>query len=104
MNGVVTNQVVTEDFSAQEPHSSSNDISTTAALTQCFSEQKSYFQKNTYPSYQQRIDDLRKLKRVLIDNEHAFIEAMSKDFGHRSVDDSKLGDILGTVMGINYTI
>jgi len=104
MNDVATQQVVTEDFLAQEDHLSSGDISTIGALTHCFSDQKSYFLNNTYPSYQQRIADLGKLKSLLIDNQQAFIEAMSKDFGHRSEDDSKLGDILGTVMGINYTI
>ncbi|WP_438819286.1 coniferyl aldehyde dehydrogenase [Colwellia marinimaniae] len=104
MNGVATALEVTEDFSTQLPHSSSNDISSSAALAQCFSGQKSYFLQNTYPSYQQRIADLHKLKCLLIDNQQAFIEAISKDFGHRSADDSKLGDILSTVMGINYTI
>jgi len=104
MNDVAIPQVVTENLLAQESHLSSGDISTTGELAKCFIEQKSYFLQNTYPSYQQRIADLLKLKKVLIDNEQGFIEAMSKDFGHRSADDSKLGDILGTVMGINYTI
>ncbi|WP_019029983.1 aldehyde dehydrogenase family protein [Colwellia piezophila] len=104
MNDVVSPLVETEDLSVQQLNSSNNDISTSSALAQGFSDQKNYFAQNIYPSYQQRITDLNKLKRLLIDNQQAFIDAMSEDFGHRSADDSKLGDILSTVMGINYTI
>ncbi|WP_156115745.1 coniferyl aldehyde dehydrogenase [Colwellia psychrerythraea] len=104
MNDVAIPMPASEEISAQQPHSSGNDISTSDALAQGFSAQKSYFLQNTYPSYQARIDGLNKLKALLIDNQQAFIDAMSKDFGHRSADDSKLGDILSTVMGINYTV
>lgn len=104
MNNVTTSLAVKESLFGQDNHFSSNGISTNAKLEQCFSSQKTYFLQNIYPSYQQRINDLRALKRLLIDNQQAFIEAMSADFGHRSADDSKIGDILTTVMGINYTI
>jgi coniferyl-aldehyde dehydrogenase len=80
------------------------EITTQQALADTFSQQKEYFANNTYPSYQNRISDLNKLKTILIDNQDAFIDAMSQDFGHRSADDSKIGDILTTVMGINYAI
>lgn len=80
------------------------EIITKTALTDTFLQQKAYFAGNTYPSYQTRINDLKKLKALLINNQEAFIDAMSQDFGHRSVTDSRIGDILTTVMGINYTI
>ena len=80
------------------------EITTTLALTDTFLQQKKHFANNTYPSYQKRISDLNKLKAILIDNQQAFIDAMSQDFGHRSADDSRIGDILTTVMGINYSI
>lgn len=79
-------------------------ITTPQALADTFLQQKEYFAKNTYPSYQVRINDLKKLKALLIDNQQAFVDAMSQDFGHRSADDTKIGDILTTVMGINYAI
>lgn len=80
------------------------EITTKKALTDTFLQQKHYFAKNTYPSYQQRITDLKKLKALLITNQQAFIDSISQDFGHRSADDTKIGDILTTVMGINYAI
>ena len=79
-------------------------ITTQKTLADTFSQQKKYFANNTYPSYQERISELKKLKAILIDNQDAFIDAMSQDFGHRSADDSRIGDILTTVMGINYAI
>tara|TARA_R110000744_G_scaffold114968_3_gene215013 strand:+ start:8935 stop:10347 length:1413 start_codon:yes stop_codon:yes gene_type:complete len=80
------------------------EIITKTALTDTFLQQKEYFASNTYPSYQERINDLIKLKNIIIDNQDAFIAAMSQDFGHRSAADSRIGDILTTVMGINYSI
>jgi len=79
-------------------------ITTQKALTDTYLQQKEYFTNNTYPSYQERIGDLTTLKAILIDNQDAFINAMSQDFGHRSADDTRIGDILTTVMGINYAI
>ena len=76
----------------------------TTDLAQTLLAQQQFFLKNAYPSYQQRIDDLKALKGLLIDNQQALSDAMSQDFGHRSADDSKIGDILTTVMGINYSI
>lgn len=80
------------------------EITSQKALTETFLQQKQHFANNTYPSYQERLSDLTKLKAILVDNQQAFIDAMSQDFGHRSADDTKLGDILSTVMSINYAI
>lgn len=66
--------------------------------------QRVQFNKNPYPEYQSRVNDLKTLKRLLLDNQEAFIAAMSQDFGHRSEDDSRIGDILTTVSGINYSL
>ena len=80
------------------------EITTKLALKNAFKQQKQYFSGHTFPSYSERINDLRKLKSLLLDNQQDFIDAMSQDFGHRSAEDTKIGDILTTVMGINYTI
>ena len=79
-------------------------ITTKDELLTAFSQQKHYFSQHTYPNYKNRISDLVKLKAMLIDNQEAFIDAMSQDFGHRSADDSRVGDILTSIMGINYTL
>jgi coniferyl-aldehyde dehydrogenase len=73
-------------------------------LNETLVEQKKKFQLSNMPTYKQRINDLKAVKKMLLDNQEAFISALSDDFGHRSKDDSKIGDLLTTVQGINYTI
>jgi coniferyl-aldehyde dehydrogenase len=65
---------------------------------------KTAFKKAPFPSIKQRQQDLKTLKALLLDNQDALIEAMHKDFGNRSSDDSKIGDILTTIQGLNYTL
>ena len=65
-------------------------------------QQRTAFNNTPYLSYQDRIDDLNTLKSMVLDNQDTLIEAMKQDFGNRSVDDSKIGDILTTVAGIHY--
>ena len=80
------------------------EITTIAELESGLASQKKYFSKNMYPSYQERVNDLKSLKKLLLANQDEFIKALSLDFGHRSADDTKIGDILTTVSGINYTL
>ncbi|MFT7008763.1 MAG: coniferyl-aldehyde dehydrogenase [Colwellia sp.] len=55
-------------------------------------------------SAETRINDLTKLKIAILDHQEQLVQALSKDFGCRSIDDSKMGDLLPTIMGINYSI
>lgn len=73
-------------------------------VKECFELQKCYFSSEPYRSYDDRVKDLKKLKRLLLDNQDDFVEALNKDFGSRSADDTKIGDIITTISGINYTI
>ncbi|GAA5131737.1 coniferyl aldehyde dehydrogenase [Thalassotalea piscium] len=75
-----------------------------AQLHQLLNEHKAAFSIMPYPSYQQRLTHLQALKSLMLDNQADLINAMSDDFGNRSSDDSKLGDILTTVAGINYSM
>lgn len=65
---------------------------------------KNAFALNPYHDYAKRVADLKKLKVLILENQTQLIAAMSSDFGHRSSDDSRIGDILTSVSGINYTL
>jgi coniferyl-aldehyde dehydrogenase len=80
------------------------EITDISQLQLTLNNQRVQFNKTPYSDYQSRIQDLKALKRMLLDNQDAFITAMSQDFGHRSVEDSRIGDIMTTIMGINYSI
>jgi coniferyl-aldehyde dehydrogenase len=66
--------------------------------------QKRAFVNEPYLSAQARIDDLVRLKAAILEHQEDLVQALSKDFGCRSVDDSKMGDLMPTIMGINYAI
>lgn len=82
----------------------SNLITQIGALTPIHEKQKLAFNENPFPDYATRINNLKKLKSLMLDNQEALIEALRLDFGQRSADDSLIGDLLTTVSGINYTI
>ncbi len=75
-----------------------------AQLKSIFIEQKQAYQKQPYLSLNDRLKDLQQLKKALLDYQKPIITAISEDFATRSKDDTKLGDILPTVLAINYTL
>jgi coniferyl-aldehyde dehydrogenase len=47
---------------------------------------------------------LKQLKMLLIEHQQYIIDAISADFGHRSADETRLVEILPSVMGIQHTL
>ncbi|ODA33914.1 coniferyl-aldehyde dehydrogenase [Veronia pacifica] len=64
--------------------------------------QRNAFSKHTYPTYEERIKDLKALKNAILKHQDAFCAAVSEDYGHRSVDDTLRADVLPTIHSINY--
>ncbi|MCW8833533.1 MAG: aldehyde dehydrogenase family protein, partial [Colwellia sp.] len=89
---------------ANNLYTAADDQQEIAAIDKVLSEQKQAFANEPYLSAQVRIDDLQKLKSALLKHQEALVQALSEDFGCRSVDDSKMGDLMPTIMGINYAI
>lgn len=89
---------------ANNLYTTENDQQEINVVDKVFLEQKQSFGYNSYLSAQTRIDDLTKLKAAILEHQEQLIQALSKDFGGRSVDDSKMGDLMPTIMGINYAI
>ena len=89
---------------ADNTYSQQHDSEQIDTLTQVFARQKQYFGSNPYPSLETRLSALKKLKAAILTNQEQLCQALSQDFGNRSFGDSKMADIMPTVMGINYTI
>ena len=66
--------------------------------------QNKAFISQPYLSAKTRIDDLLQLKNAILNYQTPLLNALSKDFGCRSVDDSKMADLMPTIMGIKYAI
>ena len=82
----------------------SNLMTQIEALAPIHAKQQLAFNTAPFPDYTTRINNLKKLKKLMLDNQHVLVEALRLDFGQRSADDSLIGDLLTTVSGINYTI
>lgn len=67
-------------------------------------QQKAAFLQHPYPSKQQRIAQLEKLKQVLLTNQQQICTAISADFRHRSHDETRLAELMSCIGDINYTI
>lgn len=89
---------------AENNYSADYDAQQCEQLITIFNKQKQAFANHPYPSYQQRIKHLTALKQALLDNQQALVDALSDDFNCRSADESKMADIMPTIMGINYAI
>ncbi|CAH0529191.1 coniferyl aldehyde dehydrogenase [Vibrio hippocampi] len=69
-----------------------------------FSAMKAAYHAHPAPSYQQRVDVLKRLKQAIIANEQAIYDALKQDYGYRSEFDTLIADILPSVASINYAI
>ncbi|WP_101674239.1 coniferyl aldehyde dehydrogenase [Alloalcanivorax mobilis] len=67
-----------------------------------FAAQQTAARRQPYPGAAQRIEHIKQLKPMLLDNMDAWIEALNADFGNRSADETKLAELLTSVEGIKY--
>ncbi len=65
--------------------------------------QRQAFLRQPYPSLEERLENLRKLEQVLLDNDDLIADAVRQDFGHRCPEETKMLELFGCVDGIRYT-
>jgi len=54
-------------------------------------------------SFSERIATLKALEEILLENDIEICEAISQDFGNRSIHESKILEVAGCIMGLRYT-
>ncbi len=89
---------------ASNLYSAADDQQEIRLVDEVLLSQKQAFGDNPYLSVKARLDDLMRLKTVILEHQEELVQALSADFGCRSIDDSKMGDLMPTIMGINYAI
>jgi coniferyl-aldehyde dehydrogenase len=67
-----------------------------------FELQKAAFQSASFASYQTRMNNLKKLYKVIDENSETLSEALNKDFGCRSKSESEVAEIIGCLSSIRY--
>jgi coniferyl-aldehyde dehydrogenase len=64
--------------------------------------QRAAFRANPMPTAEQRRAWLKALRAMLVDEQQALIEAVSRDFSNRSADETLLAEIMPSLHGIDY--
>lgn len=82
----------------------SNDNKVQEKLHYVFEQQKNAFDTNPYPDAQSRKTKLKQLKNQIIRYQDVIANAINQDFSSRSIDESKLLDVLGSILEVNHAI
>ncbi len=67
-----------------------------------FALQREAYLKRPYPGLEERRANLLRLEHILVDNADTIADAINRDFGQRSAEESKLLEIFGSVDGIHH--
>jgi coniferyl-aldehyde dehydrogenase len=65
-----------------------------------FKLQREAYLRQPYPSYEERLDHLRKLDHVLTSNATAIGDAINADFGHRAFEETLMAELFTSLEGI----
>ncbi|MGL4711904.1 MAG: coniferyl aldehyde dehydrogenase [Shewanella sp.] len=76
----------------------------TSPLTQLLQRQRSSYSAAPNPNYATRVEQLTRLKAAILQFKTPLVEALSQDYGHRSIDDSLISDIMPVINNINYSL
>lgn len=80
------------------------EINPSEQLNLILAKQKASYRRQPAPTLDERKQQLSALKSALLDNQEAIVDALSKDYGHRSKDDSRISDIMPCINNINYSL
>jgi coniferyl-aldehyde dehydrogenase len=68
-----------------------------------FVRQREAYLRHPYPLLEERLENLAKLEKLLVENADEIASAVKQDFGHRCAEETKMLEIFGCVDGIRYT-
>lgn len=81
-----------------------NDMQNDDALQSIFSQQQQAFAVQGYPSHAERIQRLKQLKQLILQNQQQIKQAISQDFSNRSHSETDMFEVMTSVFGINYSL
>ncbi len=81
-----------------------NDSARIEAMQRIHTAQQQAHRREPMPAAATRIDNLRKLRKAVLEYRDELVEAINRDFGNRSRDESLLAEIMPSVGGIDHTI
>jgi len=73
-------------------------------LLAVFQKQRKNYLADPIPGLEQRQEDLKSLKRMLVENLDAIVDAICEDYGNRSRHESLFAEVIAVTDGINDTV
>lgn len=67
-------------------------------------QQRQSFRRAPCPGLNQRLDQLQRLRRTLLNNQDALAEAINRDFGGRSPHETRIAELIPCLQNIRYTL
>lgn len=71
-------------------------------IDQVFEKQRRASREKPYPSYQERVDALNKIDKILMENQDEICKAVNADYGNRSHQETKLLEVAQMVSSVAY--
>jgi coniferyl-aldehyde dehydrogenase len=66
--------------------------------------QRAAYRREPVPNYRQRVQDLRALRRFVLENREALLEAVNRDYGSRSRHETLFGEFVPVLDGLKHTL
>jgi len=74
-----------------------------ADMKRIFAAQRAAFGRDRFPSARSRQDAIEALKKALVRSQEDLAIEVSKDFGHRSIDETLFAEVMTSLEGLKYT-
>jgi len=81
-----------------------NDLPLAERLQSVLALQRAAYHANPVPTLAERKDDLKRLRAFLREHQHELAAAISADYGHRSVHETRLAELVPAVDGIGHVL
>ncbi len=80
------------------------DLNSAQNLQHIYTVQRNAYLADSYPSFQERKQQLNTLYKIVVDHQDAMAAAISRDFSNRSVDETKLFEVMTSLNGIKHSL
>ncbi len=89
---------------ADNKYTEAEDNQWVGDIDRIFADQKHAFSKAPFPDYAKRIEQLKALRKAIVNRQDELLTALSEDFGCRAFGDTKMGDLVPTLANIDYMV
>jgi coniferyl-aldehyde dehydrogenase len=89
---------------AMEQGSAPGALGLPARLTAALEAQRAAYARDPVPAYRERVDDLRKLRRFILENREGLIAAVNSDYGNRSRHETQFGELVPVLDGLKQAL